>query len=117
VAQVYEEFLRFFGLRKVATLLSQFSPRDSWERRLQGSWDDQLRSVAARFVGMELKAGFRDCASFIRSHELETRLARFVALRQEIDDVALTLTPFGVLLGELHALVEASAANGGVGEA
>ncbi len=76
VAEVYEDFLRALGLRQLATLLSELKPRDVWERRLQGSLDDELRSAAARFVRVELNSKFRDFSAFIEGHGLETRLAK-----------------------------------------
>lgn len=114
VAEAYEEFLRSLGLRQLASLLSELKPRDVWERRLQGSLEDEIRSAAARFVRVELNSKFRDFSPFIRGHALETRLAKIQMLRSELVDAdPVTLVPFAALISEVHFFVDACAAASG----
>ncbi len=111
VADLYEDFLRALGLRQLASLLSEIKPRDIWERRLQRSLDDQLRSATARFVRAELTSKSSDFSSFIQRHGLETRLAKIQVLRSELIEAApVTLVPFAALTSEIHSFVDACVA-------
>lgn len=111
VAEAYEDFLRALGLRQLASLLSEFKPRDVWERRLQSSLDDELRSAAVRFVRVELTSKYRDLSAFIQGYGLDTRLAKIQALRSELIEAApVTLVPFAALISEVHSFVDACAA-------
>ncbi len=113
VTDLYEDFLRALGLRQLASLLSEIKPRDVWERRLQRSLDDQLRSAAVRFVRVELASKVKDFSLYIEGHGLETRLAKIQALRSELIEAApVTLVPFAVLISELHSFVDACVAAG-----
>ncbi|HTO79901.1 MAG TPA: NAD-glutamate dehydrogenase domain-containing protein, partial [Methylocystis sp.] len=117
VAEAYEDFLRALGLRQLASLLSELKPRDVWERRLQCSLDDELRSAAARFVRVELNSKFRDFSAFIQGHGLETRLAKIQGLRSElIEGDPVTLVPFAALISEVHSFVDACAAAYGAAQ-
>ena len=111
VAEAYEDVFRALGLRQLASLLSEVKPRDVWERRLQGSLDDELRSAAARFVRVEANSKFREFSGFIHAYGLETRLAKIQALRSELIEAdPVTLVPFAALISEVHSFVDACAA-------
>ena len=114
VAEAYEDFLRAIGLRQLSTMLSELKPRDLWERRLQRSLDDQLRSAAARFVRVEFSSKFRDFSAFVDGHALEARLAKLQALRSELIEADPTTSiPFAALISEVHSFVDACAAASG----
>lgn len=115
VAKVFDDFIRLLGLRHIATLASVVRPRDVWERRLQTGLDDQLRSAAARFIRTELQTKFRDTAAFFHAFDLDTRLAKFHCLRDElVESSPATLTPFAALTGEVDSLVDACASASGL---
>ena len=117
VAEAYEAFLRAVGLRQIESMLSELKPRDVWERRLQRSLDDQLRSAAARFVRVELTSKFREFSAFVDGHALETRLAKLQALRSDLIEAdPTTLIPFAALISEVHSFVDACAAASGTAQ-
>ncbi len=115
VAKLLEDFLALLGLREMAALVANVKTRDSWERRLQTSLDDQFRSNAGRLTRMALQTKVRDPAEFIREFSLASRLARFQRLRSELAEAPPpTLTPFAALAGELESLIDACGGASGV---
>ncbi len=110
VAKVFDDLVRFLGLRQIATLAIEVRPRNLWERRLQSVLDDQFRSGAGRTARMALACKIEDPAAFFHSLNLDSRLEKFRRLVTMLQDESpATLEPFATLAAEFDLLVNACA--------
>jgi glutamate dehydrogenase len=113
-AELFDAVDDLLGLGHVATLLADAKARDIWERRLQSTLDDQLRSAAARLAQMEVRIDVRHVTEFFRQLGMNSRLVKFQRLRAELVEASPTaLAPFAALSGELDSLIDACGASAG----
>lgn len=114
VAELFDGVVQLLGLRQIATLLEEVKARDLWERRLQATLNDRLRTAAARLASMELRSGSHELESYFQQLGMDSRLAKFQRLRAElIEESPVTLAPFAVLGAELDSLIDACGAASG----
>ncbi len=106
--RLFDTVCKALGLRQIALLASQITPRDAWESLLQRVLDERLRAGPARITAVMVRIKVDDPATFFETVAIIPGLAQLRRLRQEVVEIPpKTIAPLALFVAELETFVEA----------